>query len=201
MSFPIETALTTAIVSLITAFSGIIFSIVRIRKEKKERQHQFQTKLAELESKFLHERVVQRYKTYPKVFKLLGTVRDVSDPKQEHYRSLLKDRKKLLETADNLLIYLYGDAGLLMEWQTRNALLNTYLACHYFQDDTITLYELAGYFYLARRWLRADLQIEDIQKVKSKFEEIRKKFGTDESDKKLNVDERFQNLEKLTRGV
>ena len=201
MSYQMETALITAIVSLITAFSSIIFSIVRVRKERKERQEQFQTKLAELETKFLHERVVQRYKNYPEVFKILGTVRDVSDPKQEHYKLLLEDKKKLLETAENLLVHLYGDAGLLMEWETRNALLNTYLACHFFQNNKIKLYQLVGYFYLARRWLRADLQIEDIQEVNSKFEGIRKKFDTDKSDKKLNKDERFRKLKKLTLGV
>lgn len=196
-----DAALVTAIVSLITALSSIIFTIVRIRierhdrqqeiiEERDERREEFQSKLAELEAKFLHERVAQRYSTYPEVFKVLGAVRDVPDPDMAHYTSLLHHRAQLLETADALLMHLYGDASLVMGMPTRNALLRAWQACHLFQTNDVTLEQLVGYFFLARRWLRADLQIEDIREVESDLDRIRKKFSLDSSDEMIEEKER-----------
>jgi hypothetical protein len=183
--YQMDTALITATVSLITALSGIIFTIVRIRKERDDRRQEFQSKVAEIEAKFLHERVAQRYKTYPEVFKVLGAVRDVPDPAKEHYKSLLQNRRQLQETADSILKHLYGDAGLVMGMPTRNALLSVWRACYLFQTNKVTLRQLVGYFFIARRWLRVDLQIVDIQEVMSELDEIRKRYHLYTSDKKM----------------
>jgi hypothetical protein len=180
-----DAALLSVIVSFITAFTSIIFTILRIRQERQERRQEFQSKLGELEVKFLHERIAQRYKTYPQVFNVLGSVRDVPDPDGKHYESLLQNREQLRKIADRLLMYLYGDAGLVMGMSVRNALLNVWQACHYFQTDDVTLKQLIGYFFLARRWLRADLQILDIEEVKSELDEIKIRFDLDASDEKI----------------
>jgi len=180
-----DAALLTAIVSLITALSGIIFTIVRIQRERDERRREFQSELAELEVKFIHERIAQRYKIYSKVFKVLGAVRDVSEPDRKHHKSLLQNKEQLEGTAHDLLLHLYGDAGLIMEIPTRNALLNAWLACHLFQTGDVNLNQLIGYFFYARRRLRADLGIDDVEEVQSELEKIRKKYGLDTSDEKM----------------
>jgi hypothetical protein len=159
-------------------------------QETKQRQWQEQlnTKLAELEAQFLYGRVAQRYKYYPAVFEVLGRVRDVPDPKQEHYNELVDNKEILQNAAAELLTHLYGDAGLVMRMSTRNAVLRAWLACKLFQagDKNVQLRQLIGYFFFARRWLRADLQIEDDQGVESELDEIRERFGLAFSDKVID---------------
>jgi hypothetical protein len=44
----------------------------------------------------------------------------------------------------------------------------------------MTLRQLVGYFYLARRWVRADLQMEDIEDVRGSLVQIREDYNLKE---------------------
>lgn len=101
------------------------------------------------------------------------------DPKGKHYQSLEEDRTQLFSVAEQLLGHLYGEAGLLMEYDTRNALFEAWKACHLFAEDKVTLRQLVGYFYLARRWVRADLQMEDIVRCSQFFSADKRKVQSE----------------------
>ena len=109
----------------------------------------------------------------------MGSVRDVPDPKEEHWQSLAKNPEQLLRVSDDLIEQLYGEAGLFMSMETRDALLSVYYACHLFQTNQIPLKRLVKEFFGARRQLRSDLQIEDLGK-KSELGEIRKLFSDEQ---------------------
>lgn len=84
-----------------------------------------------------------------------------------------------------------------MEMQTRNALHRAWLACRLFLAGKIERRQLQGYFFLARRWLRADLGIEDAKEIPSIIQEILKKYHLSE------IDEEIDTLEEkaLVKGV
>jgi len=191
-----DTALLTAIVALVTALSGIVFTYRKLQNERDQwqtalesQQSQWQQNLqnqrdqwqkehdADLRSKFLHNIVIERYKTYPAVLKILGTVRDIPDPHEKHWQSLENNPEQLLPVADALIGHLYSEAGLVMSMETRNALLSVYYACHIFQEKQITRTRLVQEFFQARRQLRSDLQIEDLGK-KSELAKIRENFSS-----------------------
>jgi hypothetical protein len=186
-----EAALLTALAALITSLITTVTTFMRLRREReqwqtelaiqKERWHkEFASTFTQREMEFIKAKVERRFQVYPSVFEVLGKVRDVPDPKGEHYQSLEENRTDLLSVAENLLGHLYGEAGLLMEYDTRNALLEAWKACHLFVDDKVTLRQLVGYFYLARRWVRADLQMEDIEGVRGSLVQIREKYNLKE---------------------
>lgn len=186
-----EAALLTALAALITSLVTIVATFVRLRREReqwqtelaiqKERWHkEFASTFTQREMEFIKAKVERRFQVYPSVFEVLGNVRDVPDPKGQHYQSLEEDCTQLLPVAEQLLGHLYGEAGLLMEYDTRNALLEAWEACHLFAEDKVTLRQLVGYFYLARRWVRADLQMEDIEGVHSSLMQIREKYNLKE---------------------
>jgi hypothetical protein len=174
------TATVTAVVGLVTALFGVAFTVLKFRDERRQRlvdlQDQRQRWRTEFESgrkewigdhrsalrsEFLHELVRQRYKVYPPVLRTLGAVRDIPDPAQEHYRSLIAEPERLTGTADEILQHLYSDAGLIMSMETRNQLLAAWYACHRFQAGDATIDSLVREFYRARRALRGDLQLDD----------------------------------------
>ena len=152
-------AFLTAVVALITAIVGIVFNYWNLKNEKEK---WLTDARSQLQSHYLEGIVGERLRTYAPVFKTLGEVRDVPDPQQEHWNTLKKNPEKLLRVADELLSHLYGEAGLLMEMNTRNSLLTAYYSCHKFQNNEIKLERLVSDFYQARRKLRADLQIPDL---------------------------------------
>jgi hypothetical protein len=80
------------------------------------------------------------------------------------YRVLREDPDRLSNTAAALFDHLYGNAGLLMTMPTRNVVHHARLACASFlasrgsQEDGA---ELVDAFFLARRYIRADLELLD----------------------------------------
>lgn len=177
---PTTVTTVTAVVSLATALFGIFFTVFKFRDERRRRQSDLEEQRerwskafeaerkewvvqhkSELRSEFLHKLVEQRYSTYPPVLQVLGRVRDVPDPSQQHYKSLEVKPEQLLPTADDILEHLYGAAGLVMSMDTRNQLISAWYACHLVQAGEVEVPHVVREFYLARRSLRADLQIDD----------------------------------------
>ena len=183
-----ETSYFTAITALVTAIAALVTAIITYlklqnernqwRKELESQRNQWQIEHdADLRSKFLHDIVMERYKTYSAVLNILGTVRDIPDPQEKHWQSLEQNPEQLLTIANDLIGQLYGNAGLVMSMDTRNVLLSVYYACHLFQEKQITRTRLVQEFFQARRQLRSDLQIEDLGK-ESELAQIRKSFNS-----------------------
>jgi hypothetical protein len=169
-----------AVAALLTAVSGIIFTTIKFRDERAERERQL-TKQEEgwrtefgaqrqewsaqqraaLRTQFLSEVVNRRLDTFADVLVTLGAVRDISDPKREHYTALESDRERLQPIADQLIAHLYGPPGLVMSMRTRNQLLSTLYTCQRFIQSTATIEDRVSEFFKARRELRADVQIDD----------------------------------------
>lgn len=166
VSFPV---FVTAVAALITAIAGIFFNYWNLKTAKEkwiadtkaQKEKWIADAISQLQDHYLSEIVQERLKTYAPVFKILGEVRDVPDPKEEHWNALKAHPEKLLRVADDLLFHLYGQAGLLMEMDTRDSLLNAYISCHEFQKKDGDLNRVVFSFYQARRKLRADLQLQD----------------------------------------
>lgn len=103
-----------------------------------------------------------RAATFPDVFRTLSAVRDVPDPVDEdHWRELERNRDILTPVAAQLLEHLYGPAGLFMHYDTRNRVLRAYESCLEWKAGSIDLHGLIKAFFLARRFLREDLNLVD----------------------------------------
>jgi len=101
-----------------------------------------------------------RLASYSDVFRILGFVSDVGfDP-----RALHQNEQGLQATADALFDHLYGQAGLLMQWDTRNRVHAARVKCLAFLESSGDLPEgrqLVRAFFDARRYVRADLEMWD----------------------------------------
>ena len=94
-----DITLLTSIVALFVALSSIIFTYLKLQSERDQWRKEFEDQRdqwqkehdAELKSRFLNDLVKERYRTYPAVLRVLGSVRDVPDPKEEHWQSLAKN--------------------------------------------------------------------------------------------------------------
>jgi len=113
----------------------------------------------------------------------LGRIQDVPDPSGAYYKSIEPDEETILGIANDLQEQLYGKAGLVMEMETRNVLWKAWQACRRFHAGKIASDELIHVFFLARRYLRADLQLEDIpgieNRVKKMLDEVTRKKVTE----------------------
>ncbi len=97
-----------------------------------------------------------------------------------HHRYIVEHKQELESVADQVLAELYGPAGVSMSFRSRNALLDTCQACHWYIDGTIDFVVLKDSFWDARRQLRADVQLQDIRTVEPDRETlIRKAAGGD----------------------
>ena len=76
-------------------------------------------------------------------------------------------KKQLKKTADKILKHIYGPAGLVMQMETRDAAIYVWEICEEFQNKEIDLDQLENAFYYVRRYLRADLQLDDIEEINS----------------------------------
>ena len=63
---------------LTSVLLGAISFVWSEYQKKREKAKANSGKIVELEAKFLHNLVITRYKTYPAVLRLLGTIRDLS---------------------------------------------------------------------------------------------------------------------------
>jgi len=177
MNAPTVTALATAIVALI----GAIFAIFKWQTERAQWQTKFEAErtqwhktfeksVTDWQVQFLHDLVTRRVETYSPILGTLAAVRDVPD--KDHLRSVRDHPERLLETADQLVKHLYGEAGLVMSMETRNRLHHVRTACLNFQTGAVSLNDLVHRFFYARRELRRDIQIADSKSIATALSEI-----------------------------
>lgn len=105
---------------------------------------------------------------YQEVFIVLGAVPD--------FISVELSKEQLRETADKILKHLYGPAGLVMQMETRNALIYAWKVCKGFQKDEYNEDQLKDAFYFAGRYIRTDLQLDDIAEIESEWKKRMKKI-------------------------
>jgi len=159
MKIEIITAIGAVSVSLV----GSLISYYKLRDTQKSWEH---GQKISIEKELFFEKLKKRYTLYSRVFKLLGEVRDIEYPR-EHYIELEKHKKELVEIADKILDELYGEAGLFMEYETRNAILKAYQMSYRYANNEILLNDLVDAYYIARRFLRKDLEFDDYAASKS----------------------------------
>ena len=169
------------IITSIATLIGLILTIFKFNFDKKKWKEELKSKTdqwnqefetnmnkwkreneIDIRLKFLDNIVQHRSKFYPEVLKHLGKVRDDSDPYGLHHNELIKNKSALKEVADKLTECLYGEAGLFMSFETRNCILKAIKSCYLFQQNEIQLNMLVTDFFIARRKLREDLQIDDL---------------------------------------
>lgn len=146
-----------AIGALIVSFVGAGFNYYKLKDDQKTWE---QEQKISIEKKILFRTLKKRHKSYKKIFKLLGEVRDIDYPK-EHYEFLEKDKQHLIKIADLILIELYAEAGLFMSYETRSTILKTYQASYRYANNEISLNELIDSYYISRRFIRQDLEFDD----------------------------------------
>jgi len=169
MAAEVVSADITILVAIIAGSVSIITALVTVLVSNYQWKKDFLLKFEEPELLFLRLRVEHRLQTYPAVFKLLGAIRD-SDPVEIQKDSLKANPGQLLPVATELEKHLYGEAGLFMSFDTRSAVLKVWEDCHLFQKEKIAYEDLIADFFFARRYLRADLQLDDIKMIKSDVE-------------------------------
>ncbi len=178
---------TVAIIVSVTALGGTLLSLWRLKSETRRWRTEYQearqrwaieqrAKQDEQHLRVFERTLERRIETYGPVLSLLGKVRDYDSPDRKYYRDLLKNRDQLSEVSDGLLEALYGEAGLVMEMQTRNALVAAYWAVEAFCTENGGISDVIRKFYVARRFLRSDLQIADDPSIKGTFEKRRDEF-------------------------
>lgn len=128
--------------------------------------------VADWQIQFLRDVVQRRVSVYTGVFRTLAAIRDVSE--EGHRRIVQEHPERLMKTADELLDHLYGEAGLVMSMSARDQLHHARLACIRFQSDPESIRELMTSFYYARRQLRRDIQLADLESLTTALDDIGK---------------------------
>jgi hypothetical protein len=153
-------------VALVAAFAALLGVVVNYVKTRHDLVQWEKEQRTQLEVGFLQTLVEERLRCYPPVFKLLGEVRDTA-VRGTHLDAIEANPAQLVEVADELWDHVYGDAGLLMSMETRNGLLDVVQICRDFDAGEVSLGRVRLQFQMGRRLVRADLQIEDIEQVRS----------------------------------
>jgi len=146
-----------AIGAVLVSFGGAIFNFYKLTDDQKTWEHE---QKISMEKALLFKKLNKRYSLYAKTFKLLGTVRDIEYP-IEHHLDLENNKQQVIATADLLLDELYGEAGMFMEYKTRSQILKTYQNSYKYVKGEVSLSELIDSYYIARRYLREDLEFDD----------------------------------------
>ncbi len=145
------------VTALVAAGVALIGTVLNYLKLKGDQRNWEREKRLEPFARIREERLT----TYAPVFEILGHVRDVPDPDKRHWQNLENNRPDVEAAADKLLEHLYGEAGLVMSYKTRNAILAAYVVSVRFAGSRVSLESLIEAYYLARRSLRVDLEILD----------------------------------------
>jgi hypothetical protein len=166
---------TGASVAVATAVSGVvsgavasIVSIVRVRQERRDRiaaieQARLQWEVAQQKDvadwqvQLLRELLGRRLATYPAVMPALGAAVYVYGHEDE-----IASREELAAASRTLFDALYGEAGLLMSPDARDAVQVARMACNGYLEGKETADSLIDSFWAARRALRIDVQALDL---------------------------------------
>jgi len=191
-------ALVASIAALLGTVLGFLLNTWRFRSERHQWRSEFDREtnrwraeyederrrwLTELRAKqdeqrirLLERTLDRRFATYGSVLSLLGRVRDYDSPDGSYFRELQETRDQMAEISSGLLGHLYGDAGLAMEMDTRNSLVEAIQTAENFRLGRASLEDLCERFFMARRFLRSDLQIGDHPAIKGQLEKIQEDF-------------------------
>jgi hypothetical protein len=191
-------ALVASIAALLGTLLGVLLNTWRFRSERHQWRSEFDREtnrwrteygderrrwLTELRAKqdeqqirLLEKTLDRRFASYGAVLSLLGRVRDYDSPDGSHFRELQETRGQMADISNGLLCHLYGDAGLAMEMDTRNALVEAIQTAESFRLGRASLEDLCESFFMARRFLRSDLQICDHPTIKGQLERIQEDF-------------------------
>lgn len=210
-------ALITSIAAIIGTVLGVILNTWRLRAERYQWRSEFESEsdrwrqkyreererwLTELRAKqdeqrmrLLERTLDRRFSSYGPVLTLLGKVRDYDSPDGSHFHELEEHPALLSQVSSELLKQLYGDAGLVMEMDTRNALIKAIQTAESFSIRQASLEDLCGSFFMARRFLRSDLQIIDHPSIKGQLERIQEGFNLLLKDRQSEVERRGASAE------
>lgn len=177
---PEQVSVVIAVVSAVVAIVATVLGIVERRRtflaqqaELKRQAEHWQREFASegrrqevaLRTQFHLEQYRHRLSSYSAVMRTLGAVISVGVEAAPDRHEVLPQSKELLQsTADALYEHLYSEAGLLMTLGTRDRLHSARLAClHSLQENgsNEAADDLIDAFYIARRYLRADLELLD----------------------------------------
>jgi hypothetical protein len=192
-------ALITSIAAIVGTVLGVALNTWRLKSERHQWRNEFESEsdrwrqqyqeererwFAELRAKqdeqrirLLERTLDRRFASYGAVLSLLGKVRDYDSPDGCHFRQLQEDPASLSRVSSELLKQLYGDAGLVMEMDTRNALIEAIQTAENFCLQRASLEDLCESFFMARRFLRSDLQILDHPSIKGQLVRMQEGFN------------------------
>lgn len=175
-----QISVTVAVVSAVVATVATVLGIVERRRtflaqqaELKRQAEHWQREFASegrrqevaLRTQFHLEQYRHRLSHYSAVMRTLGAVISVGVENETDRHEVLPQSKELLQsTADALYEHLYSEAGLLMTQETRRRLHTARLAClRSLQENGSkdAANDLVDAFFVARRYLRADLELVD----------------------------------------
>lgn len=132
-----------------------------LQAQKEAVEQEVATTILKIRSLFRQDLVNARLQCYAPVFTSLGAIPDTS----VHHKEFIASPQKLDEikhsVATELKAELYGPAGLLMEYDTRNWIHRAAIACT-MDFPKIHFEDLVGVFFVARRYLRSDLGLRDL---------------------------------------
>jgi hypothetical protein len=158
-------ALVSAVVAVVVTILGVFERRRAFRAQQAELDRQAERWKADFRKDFLLEQYRYRLAAYSDVLKTLGAVPDVmSESGPDKYKELHGNKELLRATAAALRGHLYGEPGLLMMMRTRNSLHSAWRECLVFLNgdgDELSGDMLVDFFFRARRYLRADLDLPD----------------------------------------
>lgn len=177
-------ALVTATSTIVGTLLGSLLSTWRFRAERQQWRRELDRWLTDLRARqdeqrlrLLERTLDRRFSTYGPVLALLGRVRDYNSPDGSHFNELKENPALLSEVSSGLVGHLYGEAGLVMEMDTRNALVEAVQVAEEFRLGHASLEDLCEVFFMARRFLRSDLQICDYPQVKGQLDKMQENFN------------------------
>jgi hypothetical protein len=154
---PLVSVISSAVIAVAGLFLGY-------RAGREQRKHESAVEKVRIKRDFLIENYRRRVTPYTDIWRILGAVSDVSLGDADRYEALLADPGRLRDATTRLEEHLYGEAGLLMDWNTRNRIHEARLEAMNFLSGSAgpdAGDRLVNAFYRARRALRNDLGIVD----------------------------------------
>lgn len=156
--FGVLAAIISAVVAIFVANKESRRMSEQVAAEARRASDQLRADMHQAAFSFTQKLVDERLRTYGPVFSLLGVVPDWAKGRMQP----IPDKDLVIE----LQTHLYGPAGLVMSYQSRNALLAVI-------DHLIhgRVKERRAAFFVARRYLWADLQLSDVPEVRGEVEQ------------------------------
>jgi hypothetical protein len=159
----VAVAFVSVVSSGVVAVAGLF---VTYRGGRDQRSQDRRLEEIRLEKEFLVERYRHRLNAYPPVMRSLGAVSDAELMEDDPDLDVLLAPDRLHSAADELREHLYGEAGLLMDKETRDWIWTARFRALQYESGSRTAEDranLAEAFNQSRRAIRRDLgMIDDV---------------------------------------